>query len=226
MFTKRSWVSTFLAVVLMGTFLVISACGSPAAPSPAAPAANAAPAKAPEAKAPAKPAPAAKAEEKAKPAPAPASAADKGEQLVANFNFKEWDNQTPHRWIAEPADKVGKSAGADKNSVYAELKPSGTDKPTLLRQRLSANLAGKPVTLTLRTKCTDPKMFSGKLSFETKAGIQTVALDAEGDGKWESLTKTVNIPADAKPGSATFTIVLRPGAKNPALVDYVMVKAQ
>ncbi len=242
MLSNASWSKIVLSLALTGSFVVVTACGSPSLPAAdaaakTAPAKDAAPAKTADAKpapkaADAKPAPKvadAKAADKAgadKAKPKPAADEAKGDQLVANFNFKDWDKEVPHRWIAAPADKAIKTAGTGKDSVYVELKPSGTDKPTTLRQHLSGNIAGKSVTVTLRVKASEAKMLSAKLSYETKAGPQTLVLDAEGHGAWESVTKTVSIPADAKPGSGALALVLRPGAKKSALVDYVTAKAK
>ena len=133
---------------------------------------------------------------------------------------------TPRRWKAEPGDKIVKASGTEPNSVNVELKPSGTDKYTMLRQYLSGNLAGKKITLTLRAKSSEPKTLSAKLNFETASGPQTIALDAGGRGGWESVSRTVSIPADAKANSDMLTIVLRPSAKKSALVDYVMITAE
>lgn len=221
MFSNRSWSKAILSLVLTGAVVVLSACGSPSTPAADGAAnakapKNAAPAKAPDAKAPAKPA------EKAKPAPAD----NGGKQVVANFNFTNWDKGMPQRWIAEPADKVAKAPGAGKDGIYVELKPSGSDKSATLRQHLSGNLAGKSLTVTLRAKADEPKMLSAKLNYETKAGPQTLVLDAEGHGAWESITKSVTIPADAKENSAMLTVVLRPAAKKSVLLDYVTVKAK
>ena len=210
MFSNCSWSKAILSLAITGTFAVVTACGSPS--GPAADAAG----KTPSSKT--KTAASDKAADKA--------SESKGEQLVANFNFKDWDNLTPRRWTAEPGDKVIKTSGDGPNSVHVELQPSGTDKYTMLRQRLSGNLAGKKITVTLRAKSFEPNMLSAKLSFETAAGPQTIVLDAGGRGGWESVTRTVSIPADAKADSDMLAIVLRPAAKKSALVDYVMMTAQ
>lgn len=210
MSSNYSWSKTILSLFITGTFAVLTACGSPS--SPAADAAGKTPSS------------------KTKTTPsdkeADNTAENKGDQLVANFNFKEWDNLTPRRWTAEPADKVIKTSGAGPNSVHVEMQPSGADKYTMLRQYLSGNLAGKKITLTLRAKSSEPKTLSAKLNFETASGTQTIALDAGGRGGWESVSRTVSIPADAKADSDMLTIVLRPTAKKSALVDYVMITAE
>ena len=204
------------SLLVAGTLAVLTACGSPSAdaasknttakakPKTETPAAKA-PAKAPDTK---------------------TDAGKAGTQFVANFNFKEWEGAVPRRWTAEPADKVAKVAGANANSVHVELKPSGSDKFTMLRQHLSGNLAGKAITVTLRAKASEAKMLSAKLTFETKNGPQTVVVDASGDGGWETVTRAVNVPADAKADSGMLAIVLRPAAKKPALVDYVTITAK
>ena len=228
MSSSFSWSKAVLTLALTGALTALTACGSPAPPAADA-AGKTASAKTKDA-APAKAANA-KAADKAAPKPAAKAPADKapeqkGDQRVANYNFEKWDDKTPHRWIAEPADKVLKSAGKDKNSVCAELKPSGSDKYTVLRQRLSGNLAGKKITATLRAKASEAKMLCAKLTYETKAGPQTVVLDAAGHDSWESVTRSVSIPADAKADSAMLAVVLRPTAKKSALVDYVTITAQ
>ncbi len=227
MFSNRFWAKAILSLVLTGTFTILTACGSPA--FPVADAASKAPAAA-KTTAPAK-TPAAKPTDKAAPKPVPPAPADKpaakkGTQLLANPNFKEWDKTAPHRWTAEPSDKVVKTAGSGPNSVYVELKPSGTDKHTTLRQRMSGNLAGKNLTVTLRANAQEDKVLSAKLTYETKAGTQTLVLDAPGDGSWKSVVKNAVIPADAKAGSGMVTVVLRSNAKKSAVVDYVMVEAK
>ncbi len=247
MSSKISWSKTILSMTLTGAFMVVAACGSPSIPAAdAASAANppkaktAEPAKVAEKAAPkpAEAAPAAKAAEKPatkaadKPtAKATDKAADKkgekqGDQLVANHNFKQWDDKTLHRWTAEPADKVAKATGKEKDPACLEMKPSGTAKCTMLRQHLSGNLAGKSVTVTLRAKSFESKVLSAKLVFETKSGPQTVVLDGSGHGGWESITKTVSVPADAKADSGTLSLVLRPTAKKSALIDYVTIKTK
>ncbi len=206
MISKLSWSKAVVATVLTGTFLMLAACGSPSAP-PTAPPAPAKPAK----------------EAVSNAAPA---VENKGEQVVANFNFSDWEGAAPRRWTAEPADKVAKSVGTTPQSVYVELKPSGTEKVTTVRQRFSGNLAGKTLTLTMRAKALEDKMLSGKFSFETGKGVQTVVLDADGNGAWRSVTKEIAVPADAKAGTGVMSIVLRSGATKPALVDYVAVTAK
>jgi hypothetical protein len=218
MFSNRSWSKTIFPLVLSGVFAVLSACGSPTLPvadaASKAPADKSKTAKASDAKS------TNKADSKG------AETGKKTQQLVANFNFKDWDDKTPRRWTAEPADKAVKTAGAGPNSVHVELKPSGTDKFTTLRQRLSGNLSGKTLTITLRAKAFEAKMLSAKLTFETKSGPQTIVLDAAGRGGWESVIRTVSVPADAKADSGMLAVVLRPTAKKSALVDYVTIKAK
>lgn len=222
MFINRSWSKVLLSAAFTVAFTVVTACGSPSLPVADAASKTAASKTTSKTTEPAKGADT-KSTEKA--AAKPAQADKKGAQLAANYSFKEWDNKTPKRWTTEPADKVLKTTGSGPNSVYTELKPSGTDKYTTLRQRLGGKLAGKTVTVTLRAKSSEAKMLSAKFSYETKSGLQTVVLDASGRGGWESVTKTMVIPADAKEDSAMVAVILRPAAKKPALVDYLSVKA-
>ncbi len=210
MYSNRFWSKFIFSLVMTGVCALVTACGSPSSPA-AGDAGKSTSSKT-------KTAANTKAADKV--------AGNKGEQLVANFNFKEWDSLTPRRWKAEPGDKIVKASGTEPNSINVELKPSGTDKYTMLRQYLSGNLAGKKITLTLRAKSSEPKTLSAKLNFETASGPQTIALDAGGRGGWESVSRTVSIPADAKANSDMLTIVLRPSAKKSALVDYVMITAE
>ena len=211
MSSNRFWPKAVLSLVATGSLAVLTACGSPSVPAADTPGKT----------------PTAKGKTKAPNTKAADKAADKkGDQRIANYSFEKWDEKTPHRWIAEPAEKVSKATGEGQKGICAELKPSDTGKYTILRQRLSESLAGKKITVTLRAKSFEAKMLSAKFSFETKSGPQTVILDAAGHGAWESVTRTVTIPADTKANSGMLAIVLRPGAKKSAFVDYITISAQ
>ncbi|MCK5058970.1 MAG: hypothetical protein KAT34_20150 [Candidatus Aminicenantes bacterium] len=150
-------------------------------------------------------------------------------ELICNGNFSTWNRNMPLYWETNADTRlISRSEKTPDGTSGVELKPAGRKKYNSIFQFLKSEtfFQGGRFKATARVKAYEP----GKLSFSTACLRDSrdrepvmFKTDHPGDGQWQDLEISGTIPVDIPVSHLKFTVMLRAGAKEPALIKEVNV---